>query len=138
MFAYLLQNPLFKGIVLLVMVTTFLLPFQTNVFAQDVGTACLDAERQAQSDISGGTWFAIGCCVGLIGYVIALQEPNPPATQLVGKSPEYVAMFTDCYRKKGKDIKSKNALTGCLVGYGALAVFYVVLFVVVASNDDLD
>jgi hypothetical protein len=101
---------------------------------QDTQTGCADGERQAQSDISGGTWFAIGCLAGLIGYLIAMSEPNPPAMQLMGKSPEYVAAYTDCYRKKGKNIKSKNALTGCLVGTGATIVLYAIL--IAAASDE--
>lgn len=104
---------------------------------QDAGTGCMDGERQAQSDVNGTTWFAIGCLAGLIGYLIAMQEPNPPATQLIGKSPEYVAAYTDCYRKKGKDIKTKNALYGCLVGYGVVGIFYAIL-IAAAADDDTD
>lgn len=101
---------------------------------QDAQAGCTDGERQAQSDISGGTWFAIGCLAGLIGYLIAMSEPNPPAMQLLGKSPEYVAAYSDCYRKKGKNIKSKNALTGCLVGTGATVVLYAIL--IAAASDE--
>lgn len=100
---------------------------------QNTQSGCADGERQAQSDISGGTWFAIGCLAGLIGYLIALSEPNPPAMQLMGKSPEYVAAYTDCYRNKGKSIKSKNALYGCLVGTGATVVIYAII-IAAASN----
>jgi len=101
----------------------------TAALPQDAQTACADAERQAQSDINGTTWMAIGCLTGLIGYLIAMQEPNPPATHLLGKSPEYVAAYTDCYRKKGKEIKTKNALYGCLAGTAA----YVLLWVIVIA-----
>lgn len=110
------------------------MPFQSNLMAQDVSTACADAQRQAQADISGSTWFILGCLFGVIPYIISLQEPNPPATQLLGKSPEYIAMYTDCYRKEGKHIKSKNALTGCLIGTGVTIVLYVILLSAAASE----
>lgn len=122
------------SIIILISLMLVAIPIQTNLIAQDAATACMDAERQAQSDISGGTWFALGCLFGIIVYLIALQEPNPPATQLLGKSPEYVAAYTDCYRKKGKQIKSKNALTGCLIGTAASVVFYVILLSSVNSS----
>lgn len=100
-------------------------------------SACLAAERQAQSDISGSTWFIVGCLAGVIGWVIALvTEPSPPATALMGKSPEYVASYTDCYKKKGKGIKSKNALTGCFVGTGVTVLAYVVIFVALSESDE--
>lgn len=94
---------------------------------QDAYVGCADGERQAEQDIQGSTWFVIGCLAGLIGYVIALQEPNPPATPLLGKDESYVASFTDCYRKKGKKIKSSNALGGCLVGSALTAALYTVI-----------
>lgn len=100
---------------------------------QDANQGCADGERQAQSDINGTTWFAIGCLAGLIGYLIAMQEPNPPATQLLGKSPEYVAAYTDCYRKEGKSIKTKNAMYGCLANVG-LAIVYVIIVAAAAEE----
>lgn len=123
------------SICLTLSVMLILIPMQQNLFAQqDASTACVDAEQQAQSDITSSTWFIIGCLAGLVGYLIALSEPYPPATKLLGKSPEYVAMYTDCYRRKGKEIKSKNALYGMLTGYGCLAAFYIVAIVILTSE----
>jgi len=128
------------GIVATLCLMLLALPLSANlalagdVSRQDATTGCAEGERQARSDISGGTWFAIGCLAGLIGYLIAMSEPNPPAMQLMGKPPEYVAAYTDCYRNKGKSIKTKNALTGCLVGTGVSVVIYAIL-IAAASND---
>ena len=131
----LLPKPVLSSVIIVLSALMLLIPvLQNDLLAQDVSTACMEAERQAQSDISGGTWFVIGCLAGLIGYLIAMQEPNPPATPLLGKSPEYVAAYTDCYRKKGKSIKTKNALTGCLVGTGISVVFYAIA-IAAASNE---
>jgi hypothetical protein len=55
--------------------------------------------------------------------------------QLMGKSPEYVAAYTDCYRKKGKSIKTKNALTGCLVGTGVTVAIYAIAIAAASSNE---
>lgn len=118
------------SLIMLLSLSLLIIPFMTNTMqaqAQDAATACLDAERQATSDVNSTTWLAIGCLTGVIGYLIAMQESNPPATQLLGKSPEYVAAYTDCYRKKTKQIKTKNALTGCLVATAAYVVYMVVL-----------
>ena len=122
----------------LVMILSILLvitPITVNVIlAQEVATACIDAERLAESDINGTTWFAIGCFLGILGWVIGLvADTSPPATQLMGKSPEYVAIFTDCYKKKAKSIKSNNALYGCLVGTTVSVVLYVVLLAAAAD-----
>ena len=64
-----------------------------------------------------------------------MSEPNPPAAQLLGKSPEYVVAYTDCYRKKGKSIKTKNALYGCLVGTGVTVVIYAIIIAAAADEE---
>jgi len=119
------------AIVVMLCVSMVFAPVSAELFAatitQDATQACADANQQATSDVSGGTWFAIGCLGGLIGWLIAQMESNPPATQLLGKSPEYVASYTDCYRAKTKSIKSKSAITGCLVGAGVQVVLYAIL-----------
>ena len=139
-----LPIPIVVSIVFLVSLSILVLPIASNIKAatlstsqsqQDAQTACIDAERRATSDVSGSTWFIIGCLAGVLGWVIALvSEPSPPATALLGKSPEYVASYTDCYKRKNKDIKTKKALTGCLVGTGCIVALYVGL-IAVAIDD---
>jgi hypothetical protein len=135
-----LPKPIFKSISVILLTAMFTIPIAPAVFAQDVATACMDAERQAKSDISGGTWFLIGCLIGPIGYLLAMSEPNPPSTNLLGKSPEYVAAYTDCYRRMGKAIKTKNAMTGCIISVAAevvlLVIYYVLIYEAVDTVDD--
>ena len=131
-----LSKPIIKGIATVLFVAMFTIPVAPVLIAQDVGIACADAERQARSDISGGTWFLIGCVIGPIGYLLSMTEPNPPSTHLLGKSPEYVAAYTDCYRRMGKSIKTKNAMTGCLVGTGVSILATVLLWVLVWNVTD--
>jgi len=135
-----LSKPFIKGVATVLFVAMFTIPVAPVVFAQDVGVACANAERQARSDISGGTWFLIGCVIGPIGYLLAMSEPNPPSTHLLGKSPEYVAAYTDCYRRMGKSIKTKNAMTGCLIGVSINVVLLIIYFVLIyeAVEDTTD
>jgi hypothetical protein len=134
-----LPEPIFKGIAVVLVALMFSIPVASVLHAQDTGTACMEAERQARSDISGMTWFLIGCVAGPIGYLIAMSEPNPPSTFLLGKSPEYVALFTSCYRAAGKSIKTKNALYGCLVAVGVQAIFWIIYFVLIyEATETLD
>ena len=133
-----LPDSAFRSIVAVVVALMFSIPVASVLHAQDVGTACANAERQASSDISGGTWFLIGCVAGPIGYLIAMSEPNPPSTHLLGKSPEYVAAYTDCYRRKGKSIKTKGALYGCLVATGVQLIFWTIYFILIyETTEDL-
>lgn len=91
-------------------------------------TACLQAQLDAKTDISGGSWFAVGFFTNVIGLIIANgSEPAPAASALLGKPPEYVAAYTDCYGQEGKKIRAKNAQNGCLVGVAAGAVLAVIL-----------
>ena len=101
---------------------------------QHEGDPCVTAHRDATMHINKGTWFLIGCLAGLVGWIIAYAiEPNPPAAALVGKSPQYVATYTDCYKSKGKSLQSGAALTGCLIGTAVSVLLWVV---VLAAEDD--
>ena len=102
---------------------------------QEASQACADAEAQAQQDVNGTTWLAIGCLLGVTGWIIAMVvKSNPPASALVGKSPEYVAQYSDCYTKKAKEIKTKNALYGCLISTGAAILIDVLVIGAAASS----
>ncbi len=107
---------------------------KANALPQSSAQACADAEMQAEQDINGTTWLLIGCVLGIWGYLIAyVLESNPPASALVGKSPEYVAKYTDCYKQKAKQIKTKNALYGCLAASAGWILYYVLVAAAVSS-----
>ncbi|HGE70588.1 TPA: hypothetical protein ENX78_07120 [Candidatus Poribacteria bacterium] len=113
-----------------------LLIFITPILAmQDDFTAGRIAGEQAgKSKTNGVAWMAIGCLGGLLGVIVAyIYEPSPPASLLLGKSPEYVAAFTDAYKNGAKSVQTKNAWTGCIVST-LLYVVYVVLVVAAAEN----
>jgi hypothetical protein len=101
-----------------------------STFAQtndDVVMAMQQAEADAAADTSSGGWFAAGCFLGVIGWAAAyVTEPSPPASRLLGKSPEYVAAYTDAYRLKAKNIRASKSLLGCVIGNGCVGVLYVV------------
>ena len=99
------------------------------VLAQDAGDACLQAQMDAERDVTGPLWFGAGCLFGILGVGAAyLIEPSPSAMGLLGKSPEYVAAYTDCYKDKGRSIQTKNAWTGCLIGVAAETVIYLIYY----------
>ncbi len=137
---FLLSKPLVAGITTLLSLMLIIMPITVDyLLAQDVAMACMDAERQAESDVNGTTWFIIGCLIGWVGWLIgSMSDASPPAGQLLGKSPEYVAVYSDCYKKKAKDIKSTQALYGCLVGTGVVVIFYVILLAAVVDEADDD
>ena len=105
----------------------------------DATQAIVDAERDARIGASvewfiggflGG--FALGCCGGLT--VVALSQalpPSPSAQQLLGKSPEYVAVYTDTYIRAKKRSSAEASFAGCALGTAALTATY--LFLLPAS-----
>ncbi len=87
--------------------------------------ACQQAEKDAIKDTNGNIWFLAGCLGGLVGIIIANSiKPNPPSSRLLGKSPAYVATYTDCYRAKAKKIQNHSALIGCGVGVALEILYY--------------
>lgn len=102
--------------------TSILLPQTSST------SACAQAQMDAENDINGTIWFGAGCLLGLIGWGAAyVVKPSPPATRLVGKSPEYVAQYTDCYIEAGKKIQTKKAMNGCLTYAGVYLLLNVLL-----------
>ena len=77
---------------------------------------CMQAQQNARTDINKTLWFAIGCLGNIIGFAVAYAtEPSPSASRLLGKSPEYVATYTNCYKEEGKKLQSNAALPGCVI-----------------------
>ena len=97
-------------------------------------SAIIAADRDARANTNGALWFGAGCIFGLFGvgaaYVI---EPSPSAQVLLGKSPKYVAAYTSEYKSVGKSIRTKNALTGCVVGGVVETIGWIVYYFVVVS-----
>lgn len=130
-----LKSPL-QILALLMAMLTFSMPFVT--FAQQnslQAEAIVAAERDAQGDTNTGLWFLGGCLGGVIGVIVAYAvEPTPPATRLLGKSPEYVAFYTDAYTEKAKTLQANSALGGCIVNGLATAVFFIAAAAAEAAN----
>lgn len=93
------------------------------------------AEADAEAKTSKFAWFALGCVGGVFGLAAGyLHEPSPPAGALLGKSPEYVAAYSDTYAEKAKGIQKRNAMYGCVLGTLASVALGVVLGAAEASE----
>ncbi len=52
-----------------------------------------------------------------------LIEPNPNVFKLAGKSSDYAAIYTGCYRIEAKKIQQTKARNGCLTYVAAYLLF---------------
>ena len=97
----------------------------------DTARAVQEATQDAQADNNGVLWFFAGCLLGLIGVIIAaVADPTPPAARMMGKSPEYLAVYTNTYRSVGHSAQLHSALWGL----GTILVVYVVLIVILVHD----
>jgi hypothetical protein len=87
------------------------------------------AEYDAEDDVNTAVWLAAGGILGVAGNLplgaIAIggayvYQPAPPAERLLGKSAEYVTVYTDTYKAKSRNLRLSAALKGAL---GGAAVF---------------
>jgi hypothetical protein len=89
--------------------------------------AQLRAEQDAESDAKKVRWFFIGLFGSILGVLIAaIYEPTPPASRLLEKSPEYVAMYTDSYKAKGRRVQVRQSAIGLVVPF-VLMILWVIL-----------
>lgn len=128
-------NSTFHVFVFLMAVLTFGMPFitlaqQNSVEAQAIVDA---ATVDANKDVNKPLWFGTGCLlsgltffplpgwyslllppVGLAGTYF--YQPDPPLSRLMGKSPEYVDVYTSTYKSKRGNIQARWASAGCISG----------------------
>ena len=84
----------------------------------DQAQAIQDAERDANVNVNKPMWFAIGCLlpVGVGLLTPYFYQPSPPTAALLGKSPTYVAYYTDTYKQKTRNLQFTSAAGGCILG----------------------
>ena len=88
--------------------------------------AIQDAKNDAEADVNSLFWFSAGCFGNFLGYLLAQTYHHPvPSVPLLGKSPEYVAFYTDTYIRVRRQRQARHALQGCISGviaYGCLSI----------------
>ncbi len=81
--------------------------------------AIVDAKIERWLWCSGGLCLGIGggCLLGSLGIVGAyFYEPSPAPTRLVGKSPEYIALYVAYYKGQRNTDALNAASLGCTAG----------------------
>ena len=70
---------------------------------------------------AGGFAMGAGIFSALIGTYS--YPPSPPPEKLIGKSPEYVMVYAEAYRKKTLSLRMKSAVTGAAIGGSGCVIF---------------
>ena len=68
-----------------------------------------------------------GCCIGAIVGSVPLivfysHKLTPPAERFIGKSPEYIDIYTDAYKTRTQRLKYKYAAIGSAISWGILMI----------------
>ena len=118
--------------VLVVLMSGLIFSFPLQAIAQQSTTftnARTAAEYDAEDDINTTVWLAAGGILGIVGNLplgaIAIggayvYQPVPPAERLLGRSAEYVTIYTDTYQARARSLRLSAATKGAL---GGAAVF---------------
>ena len=89
---------------------------------------CIQAKIDAQNEVND-LWYCAYCLPLPIGMIAAtFAEPNPNAFKLAGKSSDYVAVYTGCYRIEAKILLDKKATIGYCSGVLFSIIFGIFCF----------
>ena len=129
----------FHALVFFMAVLIFSMPIVTLAQQNSVQSeAIAAAEVDAEVDTNTTFWFVVGCFGSLFGLLYAnYNAPSAPASRLLGKSPEYVAFYSDAYTIKAKKLQTDQAVRGCIanaVAQAACGCLYVAAFAAAAES----
>ena len=118
----------FQVLVLFMVVLLFSTPMialaQQN---SELADAVAAAERDAKANVNQTAWGVVGfLCFWPTVIVAFTMQPPPPASRFVGKSPEYIRIYTQTYKAKVRNLQTGPATLGCLAGSLALSLVSVV------------
>lgn len=104
----------------LIFIVLFLVVFAVPVGAQEDNewlNGWTAGERAAKERFEESKWQAIGCVGGILGIGLAyMQEPIIPPIGIMGKSPTYIAAYTESFRTTTQNLQARKATEGCVFG----------------------
>ena len=107
----------------------FVFPEYTNEDTNSVEAQAIKAaEEDASAHLNKLLWFTTGFSLPVVGPLLSQRNQRSiPGARLLGKSPEYVAFYTNAYRIKMKKLRFNWSLAGCLssVTVAGLTIFLV-------------
>lgn len=89
--------------------------------------AITDAKRDAQRVVNSSLWLLTGFVGNIIGVGASLTyKQTLPAEALIGKTPEYVAHYTNEFHRETQELQASYATTGC-VSFVSLALIVLIV-----------
>ena len=69
-------------------------------------------------DLGGTVGFLVGATAGVLTSILAIYKSpiHVPAGRFIGKSPEYIELYTHAYQRKMRRLQTKWAATGVVTG----------------------
>ena len=127
---------LFRFFIVLMSGLIFSCPWQAIAQQDTIFTnAKTAAEYDAEDGVNTAVWLAAGGILGVVGNLplgaVAIggayvYQPAPPADRLLGKSAEYVTVYTDTYKAKARNLRLSAAAKGALGGASVFCLLGVV------------
>ncbi|HSS37413.1 MAG TPA: hypothetical protein VLT58_01470, partial [Polyangia bacterium] len=68
----------------------------------------------------------------VIAYV---AEATPPPARLMGKSPEYLAIYTTAYKSEARSIQGRAAIWGTATAVAVVVVIYIIIIVAIVKSN---
>lgn len=98
-----------------------------SIYLPERAEAIIAAEQDAYARHNESVWFLVGCCGGvfygggiIVPYVVQPGVPSDSiATRFVGKSSNYVTLYTTAYKAKAKNLRINSTLNGFAVLTGS-------------------
>jgi len=96
----------------------------------DTARATAEAIADAHADTNGTLWYFAGCVLTWVGILVAyVVEPTPPPARMMGKAPEYLAVYTQAYKAEARSIQGRAAIYGALTTVAVVVVVYIIIIV---------
>jgi hypothetical protein len=131
-----------KYITIILIVAIFASP--SHLFAQRIRQdeqastpeqAIIDAEQDAEIETPKVQWLGCGCIGVYLGVGAAyFMVPGPKEDRLIGKSSDYVYMYSQAYRNKRRSIQTRYATIGCAIS----TVIATVALIWAVNNEEIE
>ena len=119
-------------ILVILMIATPLLAQQTE---NEYFKGKIDGENAGKEAGASILWYFAGCFLTWIGVLMAyIIEPDVPAQDLLGKSPEYVSGYNEGYKRTVRNKQLKMALFGVATDIAVYCIGYILLWTIIIGG----